>query len=195
MIRTCVLRTSRRLGGGRSILTAVFCLLASVSCLLSSQTRVWTESDYLDFEKGNLKNLSLRSDGLITLAPEFKEIYDTSSAYLWALARDSKGDLYAGGGPGAKLYRLSANGEKKTVAEFDGLQIQALAMTRRTVCMPQRRRMARSTGSRPTASTKCFTIRKQNTSGPWRSIKRATCWWPPATPARLIASARTATAA
>jgi hypothetical protein len=128
MIRTCVLRTSRRLGGGRSILTAVFCLLASVSCLLSSQTRVWTESDYLDFEKGNLKNLSLRSDGLITLAPEFKEIYDTSSAYLWALARDSKGDLYAGGGPGAKLYRLSANGEKKTVAELDGLQIQALAI-------------------------------------------------------------------
>ena len=94
----------------------------------ASQTRTWTSSDFSDFEKGNLKNLSLRSDGLVTLAPQFREIYDTSSAYLWALARDSKGNLYAGGGPGAKLYRLSAGGEKKTLAELDGLQIPAIAI-------------------------------------------------------------------
>ena len=112
----------------RGILTSVFCLLTSVSCLLSSQTRTWTQSDYSDFEKGNLKNLSLRSDGLVTLAPQFQEIYDTSSAYLWALARDSKGNLYAGGGPGAKLYRLSASGDKKTLADLDGLQIPAIAI-------------------------------------------------------------------
>ena len=94
----------------------------------ASQTRTWTQADYADFEKGNRKNLSLRSDGLLTLAPEFREIYDTSSAYLWALARDSKGNLYAGGGPGAKLYRLSPDGAKKTVAELDSLQIPAIAI-------------------------------------------------------------------
>ncbi len=117
------------LGGWlRVILSPVFCLLTPVSCLLASQTRTWTTSDYSDFEKGNLKNLSLRSDGLVTLAPQFAEIYDTSSAYLWALARDSKGNLYAGGGPGAKLYRLSASGDKKTMAELDGLQIPAIAI-------------------------------------------------------------------
>ena len=94
----------------------------------ASQTRTWTQSEYADFEKGNLKNLSLRSDGLVSLAPQFQEIYDTSSAYLWALARDSKGNLYAGGGPGAKLYRLSPSGEKKMLAELDGLQIPAIAI-------------------------------------------------------------------
>ena len=96
----------------------------------ASQTRIWSESDFSDFEKGNLKNLSLRSDGRVTLSPQFQEIYDTSSAYLWALARDSKGNLYAGGGPGAKLYRLSASGDKKTLAELDGLQIPAIAIDR-----------------------------------------------------------------
>ena len=44
----------------------------------------------------------------------------------WAAIRE--GNLYAGGGPGAKLYRLSAGGEKKMVAELDGLQIQAIAI-------------------------------------------------------------------
>jgi len=94
----------------------------------AGQTRTWTQADYSDFEKGNLKNLSLRSDGLVTLAPQFKEIGDTSLAYVWALARDSKGNLYAGGGPGAKLFRLSPKGEKKMAADLEGLQIQALAI-------------------------------------------------------------------
>jgi hypothetical protein len=40
-------------------------VFVSTSALPSyaSQTRTWTESDYPDFEKGNLKNVSLRSDG------------------------------------------------------------------------------------------------------------------------------------
>jgi hypothetical protein len=114
----------------RRILTLIFCLLTSVFGLCASQTRTWSESDYSDFEKGNLKDLSLRSDGLVTLAPQFQEVYDTSSAYLWALARDSRGNVYAGGGPGAKLYRLSAAGGKTTLAELDGLQIAAIAIDR-----------------------------------------------------------------
>lgn len=112
------------------VLPAVLFLAVSIttSRAHASQTRTWSESEYTEFEKGILKDLSLRSDGLVTLAPEFREIYDTSSAYLWALARDSKGNLYAGGGPGAKLYRLSATGEKKKLAELDGLQIPAIAV-------------------------------------------------------------------
>jgi sugar lactone lactonase YvrE len=96
--------------------------------LRAGQTRTWVETDYADFEKGVLKNLSLRSDGRLTLAPRFEELFDSASAYLWALARDSKGNLYAGGGPGAKLYRISPGGEKKTLAEFQALEIHAVAI-------------------------------------------------------------------
>ena len=31
---------------------------------LQAQTRTWTQGEYADFEKGVLKNLSVRSDGL-----------------------------------------------------------------------------------------------------------------------------------
>src|SRR5438105_4554380 len=103
-------------------------LLLLAGAAFAGQTRTWSESDYSEFEKGNLKNLSLRSDGVISLAPKFQELYDSSSAYLWTLARDSKGNLYTGGGPGAKLYRISPKGEKKTLAELDGLEIHAVAV-------------------------------------------------------------------
>ena len=103
-------------------------LLALAAIAPASQTKTWQESDYSDFEKGTLRNLSLRSDGLLTLAPQFREVFDSSSAYLWALAQDSAGNLYTGGGPSAKLYRISPAGEKKTLAEFDALEVHAIAI-------------------------------------------------------------------
>jgi sugar lactone lactonase YvrE len=109
-----------------STLFAALLLLAAISP--ASQTKTWQESDYSDFEKGTLRNLSLRSDGLLTLAPQFHEAFNSSSAYLWSLAQDSAGNLYTGGGPTAKLYRISPSGEKKTLAEFDALEVHAIAV-------------------------------------------------------------------
>src|ERR1700693_4540905 len=94
----------------------------------AAHTRSWVQTDYEDFEKGVLKNLSLRSDGRLTLAPRSEERFDSTSAYLWALAQDSKGNLFTGGGPGAKLYRISPNGEKKQLAELEALEIHAIAV-------------------------------------------------------------------
>lgn len=106
-------------------------MLAASSALWAGQTRTWTQGEAADFEKGILKNLSLRSDGRLTLAPVSHELFDTSSSYLWALARDSKGNLYAGGGTGAKLFRISPDGKGKLVADLDGLEIHAIAVDAR----------------------------------------------------------------
>jgi len=102
-------------------------LLACLS-LSAGQTRTWSQSEYADFEKGIVKNLSLRSDGPISLAPRLRELFDTASPYLWALAQDSKGNVYAGGGTNAKLYRISPDGKSKVVAELDALEIHAIAV-------------------------------------------------------------------
>ena len=55
-------------------------LLAASSVLSAGQTRTWTQGEAADFEKGILKNLSLRSDGRLTLAPLSRELFDTSSS-------------------------------------------------------------------------------------------------------------------
>jgi sugar lactone lactonase YvrE len=105
-------------------------LLASVICAASyaTQTKVWTQGDFADFQKGVIKNLALRSDGVLSLSPRWQEFYDSSAMYLWALGHDSKGNLYAGGGTGAKLYRIGADGKGKVLAELDALEIHAIAV-------------------------------------------------------------------
>jgi hypothetical protein len=115
---------------------AVFVASLVFATLLSaSETKVWTQGDQTDFEKGDRKNLSLSSDGRLRLGPQFEEILDSSSVYLWALAGDSKGNLYAGGGgpggPGARVYIIPPDGKGKVLAELDGLEVHALAIDTR----------------------------------------------------------------
>ena len=43
--------------------------LLTLAASAAGETRTWVETDYSDFEKGNIKKLSLRSDGRLTLAP------------------------------------------------------------------------------------------------------------------------------
>ena len=98
------------------------------------ETKSWTHSGQPEFEKGTLENLSLSSEGRLTIAPVFREIADPSVAYVWALASDSKGTLYAGGGsPSAstsKLIAIDPAGKSRTLADIPGLQIQAIAVNR-----------------------------------------------------------------
>jgi hypothetical protein len=106
-----------------------FALLAPAFAV---DTKFWQQGDRSDFEKGTLTHLSLRSDGRLFLAPEFPEIFDSSTPYLWAIATDSKGNLYtAGGGTGngsAKVFVIDSAGKSKTFAELDGLEVHALAV-------------------------------------------------------------------
>jgi hypothetical protein len=111
------------------VLTPVLCILAP---LWAVETQVWEHAEQADFEKGTLSKLSLSSDGRLTPAPVLREIYDPSVAFLWAVARDSKGNVYAGGGgvggSKAKLLVVDAAGKARTLAELDGMVIQSIAI-------------------------------------------------------------------
>ncbi|MGA3096446.1 MAG: hypothetical protein ABSF25_08340 [Bryobacteraceae bacterium] len=111
--------------------TKILAFALCATALYAGQTRTWSQDEFADFQKGAVKNLSLRSDGRLTLAPRTRELFDASAPYLWALAQDSKGNLYAGGGTGAKLYAIAPDGKSRVVADLDALEIHALAVDAR----------------------------------------------------------------
>jgi sugar lactone lactonase YvrE len=102
---------------------------------LAVETRTWTQDSQADYEKATLKRISVRSDGRLALAPALSEILDASTTYLWAVAVDSKGNRYAGGGePGAstaKLFLIDPKGAHRVLAELPGMEIHAIAVDRR----------------------------------------------------------------
>jgi hypothetical protein len=111
------------------------CAFVCVCTILSAvETKFWEQDSMEEFDQGTLRNLSLSSDGHLTVAPRLRQVYDSSMAFLWAVARDSKGTLYTGGGSlggsRAKLFAIDSAGGGKLVTEMDGIAVQAIAIDR-----------------------------------------------------------------
>ena len=106
----------------------VAALLTSCVSLSGETTKKWEQSTFEQFEKGTATGLSIRSDGKLMLAPRFEEIHEAASSYFWALATDSFGNLFAGAGPEAKVFRITPDGESSVFFETDAVEIHALAV-------------------------------------------------------------------
>lgn len=111
---------------------ALLLLAASPTICLAVDTHIWEQSDQGDFARGTAQKLSIRSDGHVTLSPQFKELDSTTVPYLWALAEDSKGTLYyAGGAPTGnttKIFALASGAKPRSFADLAGLEVHALAV-------------------------------------------------------------------
>ncbi|HLH05676.1 MAG TPA: hypothetical protein VKW78_00415 [Terriglobales bacterium] len=101
-------------------------LLVVSSLLLAEGTRTWEQSSYDDFEKGTAKGVAIHSDGHLELAPTLKAITTTPSTFLWALAADREGDIFAAAGAPARVYRITPQGQVSIVFEPQELQVQSL---------------------------------------------------------------------
>jgi len=110
-----------------SLRLALLCSLVSAT-LWAQGTRTWEQTRYDDFEKGTAHGIAITSDGTITLAPAFEGLYTSPSTYLWDLASDTQGNVYAAAGSPARVYRLTPDGKTSVIFAPLELQVQALAV-------------------------------------------------------------------
>src|SRR5581483_3128516 len=106
---------------------AFFGLLLS-SVAFAESTRTWVQTTYDDYEKGTAHGVAINSDGRLTLAPEFKDLYTTPSTYIWDAAADAQGNVYAAAGSPARVYRITPAGKASIIFAAQELQVQALAI-------------------------------------------------------------------
>src|SRR5216683_5007644 len=93
---------------------------------LAEGTRTWEQSKFDELIKGTPKGVALRSEGGLELAPVFKALATTPSTYIWSIASDSGGNIYAAAGSPARVYRITPDGQTATIFEPQELQVQAL---------------------------------------------------------------------
>ena len=89
-------------------------------------TRTWEQSKFEDLVKGTANGVAIRSSGGLELAPSFKLLYTTPSTYIWAVAADDAGNIYAATGSPARVYRITPDGKSTIIFQPQELQVQAL---------------------------------------------------------------------
>jgi len=95
---------------------------------LAEGTRTWEQSKFDDLTKGTPKGIALRSEGGLELAPAFKSLATTPSTYIWSIASDAAGNVYAAAGSPARVYRIAPDGQVTTIFEPQELQVQTLVV-------------------------------------------------------------------
>jgi hypothetical protein len=103
------------------------CLLLAIPCWAQS-TRTWEQTKYEEFEKGTAHGVAIGNDGTLTLAPAFTALYTTPSTYLWDVASDAQGNVYAAAGSPARLYKLTTDGKAHIIFAPQELQVQAVVV-------------------------------------------------------------------
>lgn len=89
-------------------------------------TRTWEQSKFDELVKGTPDGVAIRSNGGLELAPSFKLLYATPSTYIWAVAADEQGNVYAATGSPARVYRITPAGTATIIFEAKELQVQAV---------------------------------------------------------------------
>ena len=95
---------------------------------LAEGTRTWEQSKFDDLVKGTAKGVALRGTGGLELAPAFRALSTTPSTYIWSIASDSTGNIYAAAGSPARVYRITPDGQSTTIFEPQELQVQSLVV-------------------------------------------------------------------
>ena len=93
-------------------------------------TRTWEQSKFDDLIKGTGTGIAFPSDGGLELAPAFKSLATLPSTYIWAIASDAAGNIYAAAGAPARVYRITPDGKSTPIFEPQELQVQALAVAK-----------------------------------------------------------------
>jgi len=104
----------------------IFVLLSLATAAFADGTRTWEQSKFDDLVKGTATGVAIRSSGGLELAPSFKLLYATPSTYIWAVATDDAGNVYAATGSPARVYRITPDGRSTIIFEPQELQVQAL---------------------------------------------------------------------
>jgi hypothetical protein len=108
------------------ITAATAFLVLALTSLHASTPKFFQAATQADFLKGEVENLSVDSNGQLTLGPMTELVYETSAPFLWSMVPAPDGSLFVGTGNEGKVFRIDAQGRGSLF--FDGAELEAHAL-------------------------------------------------------------------
>ena len=105
--------------------TAFFVL--ALMPLQASSPKFFQVATQADFLKGDVENLSIDSNGQLTLGPMTELVYETSAPFLWSMVPGADGALFVGTGNEGKVFKIDAQGKGSLFFDSTELEAHALA--------------------------------------------------------------------
>src|ERR1700733_4657386 len=110
----------------RVVTASLLALIIYPQVVLAQGTRLWVQSRYEEFEKGQPENTAISSRGYLEAGPTLKSVLLTPSAYIGDVASDSQGNAYVATGSPATVLKVSPAGASTKIFTSKDLTVQAV---------------------------------------------------------------------
>ena len=114
-----------------AFISLLFLLGSSFSAnTFAGEPVVWEINSRSELLKGEARGVSVTDTGILTLAPNLSQLFNTEQAYVWSTAIDAAGNVYLGTGHDGKLFRVSSDGKGSLLYKAPELDVTALGIAR-----------------------------------------------------------------
>jgi sugar lactone lactonase YvrE len=96
--------------------------------MFAGEPVVWDINSRAELLKGEARGISVADNGILTLAPNLSQLFNTEQAYVWSAAMDAAGNVYLGTGHDGKLFRVGPDGKGSLLYKAPELDVTALAI-------------------------------------------------------------------
>src|ERR1700683_484432 len=94
----------------RAVKASLLALIVYPHLLLAQGTKLWLQSRYEEFEKGQPESTAIASRGYLEAGAQLRPVLLTPSTYIWAVASDSQGNAYVATGSPATVLKVTPAG-------------------------------------------------------------------------------------
>src|SRR5580658_5372156 len=108
------------------VTASLLALVVYPHLLLAQGTRLWVQSRYEDFEKGQPESASIASPGFLEAGPTLRSVLLTPSTYIWDVASDQQGNAYVATGSPATVLKVSPDGASTKLFTSKDLTVQTV---------------------------------------------------------------------
>jgi sugar lactone lactonase YvrE len=89
--------------------------------------QIWRQDTVQDFSLGKLNNATISSANDVRLSFSLKPLSQSTSSYIWCLAQNKAGDVFAGTGDDGIVYEVQADGTMAPFFRTGELEVTSLA--------------------------------------------------------------------
>jgi sugar lactone lactonase YvrE len=110
----------------RVVTASLLALVIYPHVVLAQGTRLWVQSRYEEFEKGQPETTAISSRGYLEAGPALHSVLLTPSTYIWAVASDKEGNAYVATGSPATVLKVTPAGASTKLFSTKELTVQAV---------------------------------------------------------------------
>lgn len=92
----------------------------------SGMTEFWVTSTQEDFLKSEIQDLTISSEGQVSIAPKLRLVGDSQQKFVWCLESGPKGDIYVGTGDEGKIFKVVGSGRMELLCDLEEPEVLSL---------------------------------------------------------------------